>query len=262
VNDLSREHFDAVCVLTINRPKAFNALTAQVVSDLVDAVNKAALDPAVHAVVITGVGDKAFSAGADLKELRTMDLQRAREVMTAGQHAFRDIETAAVPVITAVNGLALGGGFELVLASSFPVLSQNASLGLPEASLGLIPGYGGTQRLPDAIGFRAATHLMLTGARLSAGRAFDLGLTPVPPTAPDELMPTALDIARSISEKGPDAVRAILHAVQVGRDVSLDVGLAVETESAAVAIAGKESTEGITAFLEKRPASFDHSGKR
>ena len=253
---LTTERAGAVTTLTINRPDAFNALNTEVIGTLLEAVTDAEKDPAVRAVVLTGSGEKAFSAGADLKELAGMGPDRAREVMTSGQQAFRTIERSSVPIIAAVNGVALGGGFELALASTFPVLSMKASLGLPESGLGLIPGYGGTQRLPRAVGQRAAAHLMLTGSRLDADRAYALGLTPVPPVAPEELLAAATGIAEKIAAQGPLAVRAILHALEVGRDAPLDAGLGVETGLAALAVAGEESTEGIGAFLERRPAKF------
>ncbi|MEV0366410.1 enoyl-CoA hydratase/isomerase family protein [Nocardia fusca] len=253
---LLRETSGPVTTVTINRPEVFNALDAALIGALVTAVTEAAEDPGVRAVVLTGAGEKAFSAGADLKELARMGPDRARVMMTAGQRALRTLEQLPVPVIAAVNGLALGGGFELVLASTFPVLSTRAALGLPESGLGLIPGYGGTQRLPRAIGARAAAHLMLTGTRLGADRAYELGLTPVPPVAPEQLLPTAVGIAEKIAAQGPHAVRSILHALDVGRDAPLETGLAVETGLAALAVAGDESTEGIGAFLERRPARF------
>lgn len=249
----------SVTTLTINRPEAFNALNSEVIAALLDAVTDAATDPAVRAVVLTGSGVKAFSAGADLKELADMGPERAHQMMSSGQRVFRALQQTRIPIIAAVNGVALGGGFELALASTFPVLSTKASLGLPESGLGLIPGYGGTQRLPRAVGDRVAAHLMLTGSRLDADAAYALGLTPVQPVTPDELLPTATAIAERIAAQGPVAVRAILHALEIGRDAPLDAGLAVETGLAALAIAGSESTEGITAFLERRTASFANS---
>lgn len=246
----------AVTTLTINRPEVHNALNASVVAALLAAVTEAAADPAVRAVVITGSGEKAFSAGADLKELAGMGPDQAHQVLSSGQQAFRALERAPIPTIAAVNGVALGGGFELALACTFPVLSEKASLGLPESGLGLIPGYGGTQRLPRVVGERVATHLMVTGSRLDADRAYQLGLTPVPPVAPADLLSTAIGIAEKIATQGPLAVRAILQAVDTGRDATLDAGLGVETGLAALAVAGAESGEGINAFLERRPAKF------
>ncbi|TCI96393.1 enoyl-CoA hydratase-related protein [Aeromicrobium sp. IC_218] len=246
----------AVTTLTINRPQAYNALDADVLAGLRAAVLAAADDPAVRVVVIDAAGEKAFSAGADLKELSGMGPDEAHATMRAGQQALRDIERAPVPVVAAVQGLALGGGFELALSATFPVLSTRASLGLPETSLGLIPGYGGTQRLPRAVGPRVAAHLMLTGSRLEADRAYALGLTPVPPVAPGELATTVAKIAAAIARQGPDAVRSVLTALESGRDAALDAGLHLETGLAALAVASAESDEGITAFLERRPARF------
>jgi enoyl-CoA hydratase len=250
------EHHGHVTTLTIDRPQVLNALDAEVLQALCDAVLAAADDADVRAVVITGSGEKAFSAGADLKELQGMSSERAHELMRAGQQVMREIERAAIPVIAAVNGLALGGGCELALACTFPVLSTRASLGLPESGLGLIPGYGGTQRLPRAVGARVAAHLMLTGSRLDAQRAYQLGLTPVPPVAPEELAGTAHTIAEKIAAQGPAAVHSILSALESGRDSTLDAGLQLETGLAALAIGGAESDEGIAAFLERRSPSF------
>jgi enoyl-CoA hydratase len=250
----------AVMSVWINRPEMHNALNAAVLAGIRDAVAAASSDPAVRAVVLTGTGEKAFSAGADLKELAGMSSDRAHEVLRSGQEVMRALERAQIPVVAAVNGVALGGGFELVLASTIPVLSEQASLGLPESGLGLIPGYGGTQRLPRAIGAAAAAYLMLTGSRLDAERAFALGLTPVPPVPSAEVFEAASELARRIAAQGPLAVRSILAAVRAGRDAGLDAGLAVETGLAALAVGGAESTEGIAAFLERRPATFKGVG--
>ena len=262
MSDLKIETRGAVVLATIDRPDSYNALDAAVMAGLRAVVKEAESSPHTRAVVVTGAGDKAFSAGADLKELAGMTADRAHETMRAGQRAFRDIEQAEVPVIAAVNGLALGGGFELALAATFPLLSTRAALGLPESGLGLIPGYGGTQRLPRGIGRRVAAHLMLTGHRLDAQRAYDLGLSPLPPIAPEELVETAVGVAETISRQGPLAVRSILQALTRGADADLESGLACETGLAALAIAGEESTEGITAFLEKRPPAFAGSEVR
>ncbi|WP_341716318.1 enoyl-CoA hydratase-related protein [Micromonospora sp. FIMYZ51] len=250
------ERAGSIMTVTINRPEAYNALNAEVLRRLHAAVRDADGDPAIRAVVITGSGEKAFCAGADLKELAGMGADRAHRTLHAGQRVLRDVERAKIPVIAAVNGVALGGGFELVLASTFAVMSTRASLGLPESGLGLMPGYGGTQRLPRVIGAPAAAHLMLTGARLDAQRAYQLGLSPVPPVDPADLMATVSALAEKIAAQGPAAVRAILTALDTGRDAPLDAGLELETGLAALAVAGVESAEGIAAFLERRPPRF------
>ncbi|WP_229052524.1 enoyl-CoA hydratase/isomerase family protein [Aeromicrobium sp. Leaf350] len=251
---VARDKF--VTLVTINRPHAHNALNAEVIEDLRQIVTASAADDTCRAVVITGAGHKAFCAGADLREIADLTPDEAEAYMRAGQAAFREIEQADIPVIAAVNGLALGGGFELILASTFAIVSSRASMGLPEASLGLIPGYGGTQRLPRLIGRQAATHLMLTGDRLSADRAYQLGLSPVPPVAPEDLVAVAIDTARSIAQQGPRAVQAILRSVREGQDVALEAALALESGLAALAIVGDESSEGVDAFLTRRPPKF------
>lgn len=244
-----------VLLATINRIDAHNALNAAVLTGLTEAVDRAGTDPHIRALVITGAGQKAFCAGADLKELSTMGPDAAHATMRRGQDVMARIETAEVPVIAAVNGIALGGGFELALACHFAILSEKASLGLPETSLGLIPGYGGTQRLPRALGDAAAIHLMVTGEKLRAQRAYDLGLTPVPPTAPDEVVDTALATADRIAAQGPVAVASVLRAVRADRAIRPSA-LATETGLAALAVAGDESSEGIAAFLGKRTPNF------
>lgn len=251
--DLLIERNGDVGVLTINRPKVYNALNAKLMRDLADAVVTLGSE-GVGAIVITGTGPKAFSAGADLDELAGLDATEAQRVLGSGQRALAAIEASRVPVIAAVNGLALGGGFELILATTFPVLSEHASMGLPESGLGLIPGYGGTQRLPAAIGKPAAAHVMLTGERLGAQRAYELGLTPVAPVAGEALLDTTLEIARSIAARGPRAHAAILQALATTAPTGS--ALAFETGLAAIATAGAEAAEGVAAFREKRSPDF------
>jgi len=176
--------------------------------------------------------------------------------MAAGQAALRRIEGSRVPVIAAVNGLALGGGFELALACSFMVLSERATLGLPEAGLGLIPGYGGTQRLTRVTGSAVARYVMLTGRRISAAQAYQWGLTPVPPVPTDQLLGTAVGLAAEIAARGPRACASILRLVDLAADQTLDGGLAAETRLAAGAIGSAEGKEGIRAFTERRPPHF------
>lgn len=240
--------------VTINRPQAHNALNREVMRGLRAAVAEAP-SACARVVVVTGAGDKAFCAGADLKELAGLGPHDAHAVLADGQATMRAIERSPVPVIAAVNGLALGGGFELVLASTFSVLAGHATLGLPEAGLGLIPGYGGTQRLARLVGRAVAAHVMVTGARLDAMRAYELGLTPVEPVAGD-VLEAALHLAQGVATKGPEAVRAILAALDLGQDASLDAALAIETGLAALATSGPESAEGVAAFLAKRVAAF------
>jgi enoyl-CoA hydratase len=245
-----------VALVRLDRPRALGALNAEMLGELDRVVADLSTRPSTRVIVVTGTGDKAFSAGADLDELAGLDAAAAHDVLSRGQAVFRHIELCPIPVIAAVNGLALGGGFELVLATTFPVLAEHASLGLPEAGLGLMPGYGGTQRLTRAIGRQAAIHTMLTGSRLSAARAYELGLTPVEPVPGPDLLDATLDWAHRIAERGPRAVRSILAATAAALDQPLDAGLRTESALAAVTTGGAEAAEGIEAFRRKRPAVF------
>ncbi|MGO9823489.1 MAG: enoyl-CoA hydratase/isomerase family protein [Solirubrobacteraceae bacterium] len=249
------EQDDAVAVVTINRPHVYNALNARTLRGIADAVGSLSASGAVGAIVITGAGERAFSAGADLDELAGLDAQQAHGVLGAGQRILAEIEHNPVPVIAAVNGVALGGGFELVLATAFPVLSTRASFGLPESGLGLIPGYGGTQRLPRVVGPAVAAHMMLTGERLLAERAYALGLSPLAPVEPAELLAVATQVAREVAARGPRAHAAILRVLRAGAPGTAE--LALETALAAIATAGAEAAEGIAAFRGRRQASFD-----
>lgn len=248
-----------VALVTINRPAVHNALNREVLTRLAETVRALDAAPSTRAIVLTGAGDRAFSAGADLDELTGLDAVGAMGILSAGQADMAAVAASGTPVIAAVNGLALGGGFELTLACTFPVLSTRASLRLPETGLGLIPGYGGTQRLPRLIGRAAAAHLMLTGGGLSPERAHQLGLSPMEPVAPDELLPTAREIAARIAERGPQATRSVLRALHTGAPAPCDLDL--ESALAASATSSDEAAEGVAAFLEKRPPAFAATAK-
>ncbi len=244
-----------VTLVRLERPDVHNALNADLLDALDTAISRAASGTA-RVIVITGSGERAFSAGADLDELAGLNSTEAHARLTRGQQVMNRVAACPIPVIAAVNGTALGGGFELVLAATFPVLADHAKLGLPEAGLGLIPGYGGTQRLVRAVGPQVATHAMLTGARLTADRAHTLGLTPVPPVPGDELVEAALEIARGLVTRGPGAVEAILSAVRASSDAPTESGLRLESALAALATGSAEAAEGIAAFREKRTPVF------
>ncbi|MGY1828669.1 enoyl-CoA hydratase/isomerase family protein [Blastococcus sp. SYSU DS0541] len=250
-----------VATIRITRPEVHNALNARVLADL-DAVVAALPAEGVRAIVLTGSGHRAFSAGADLDELAGLSGDEAYDVLAAGQAVVGRVERCPVPVIAAVNGLALGGGFELVLACTFPVLADTAELGLPEAGLGLMPGYGGTQRLARRVGQPVAAHTMLTGARIAADRAHALGLTPVPPVPVEEVLATAQELAGRIAARGPRAVRAVLLALRHGGDTPLEAGLAFETALAGLVTGGAEAAEGIAAFKARRAPRFDDAPAR
>lgn len=255
---LDVERAGPVAVLRIVRPEVHNALNARVLAQLDRAL--ADLPGDVRAVVLTGAGTKAFSAGADLDELAGLSAEQAHDVLSAGQEVVARLERSPVPVVAAVNGLALGGGFELVLASTFAVLAEHARLGLPESGLGLIPGYGGTQRLARRVGLPVAAHATLTGERITAERAYALGLTPVPPVPAEELLPRAIELATGIAARGPRAVRAILLALRHGADMPMAAGLALESALAGLATGSSEAAVGIAAFKARTAPEFGDIG--
>lgn len=246
----------SVALITLDRPQVHNALNGALLAELDRHVLALAGDPTTRVIIITGAGSTAFCAGADVHELAGLDVSAAREALLEGQATFSRIERCGVPVIAAVNGLALGGGLELALACSFIVASENASFGLPETALGLMPGYGGTQRLPRLIGRHAALHVMLTGRRLSAHRAFELGLVATDPVAAAELLSSATSLAAMIEGRGPEASRRVIEAVNRGLDAPIDAGLSLEAGLAAETIASAEGREGMAAFQQRRPPRF------
>jgi enoyl-CoA hydratase len=244
----------AVAHVTINRPEARNALNADVFDGLERAVERVAADAAIRVVILSGAGDRAFCAGADLDELRGLSGVEARALLGRGQAVLRRLETLPTPTIAAVRGWAVGGGFELALACSLIVAGTSARFGLPEAGLGLMPGYGGTQRLTRAVGAKAALCTMLTGEPLDAHSAWRLGLLVRPPVEDDEIGPTAAALADQVAAKSASAVGLILEAVAAAEPPH--AGLCHETALAALATSSPDAGEGIAAFLEKRPPAF------
>jgi enoyl-CoA hydratase len=239
---------------TLNRPQAMNALNADLLRRLADAAEQAAADAEVRVVVIQGAGERAFCAGADLDELSGLSTVAAHEHLAGGQAVFRAIEQLGKPVIAAVDGYALGGGLELALACTLIVTATGAKLGLPEVRLGLIPGYGGTQRLPRAIGRQAALRMMLTGERIAAEEAYELGLTAQPPVEPERFAEAVEQLAEELAGNGPLAMRFVLQAVAAGADG--DAALAYESTLAAAALSTDDAAEGVRAFREKRAPLF------
>ena len=249
------ERDGAVAVVTINRPKVLNALNAQTVDDIRRAMLELRQDAEVRAVIVTGAGDKAFVAGADIGELATQDPTRGREMAMRGQHVLDLVEQLGKPTIAALNGFALGGGCELAMACTFRVAADTARLGLPEINLGIIPGYGGTQRLARIIGRSQALELILTGRHVAAAEALALGLvTRVVPAA--TLMDEARALAAELAGKAPLAVRYALEAVTRGLDIPFAQGCALEATLFGLAVATEDMREGTRAFLEKRKPSF------
>ncbi len=245
---------DRVATITIHRPDALNALTATVLAELEQAVADAERDPAVAGVVLTGAGPKSFVAGADIKQFTALDGQSGYRFALAGQAVFNRIEGLTKPVIAAVNGFALGGGCELALACHLRIASETASFGQPEVNLGIIPGYGGTQRLPRIVGHGMALELILTGERIDARRAYEIGL--VNKVVPPE---TLLDEARRLVQLiGSKAPLAIAYALEASRAAQLPLAEGLRQEAALFghACATQDFKEGVEAFLGRRTARF------
>jgi enoyl-CoA hydratase len=251
---LEIEQRDQVAYWTLNRPEAMNALNSGLLDRLAAAADQAKHDPEVRVVVIRGAGGRAFCAGADLDEISGLSAAAARRHLGHGQAVFRSIEMLGKPVIAAVEGWALGGGFELALASSMILATTKAKFGLPEVKLGLIPGYGGTQRLSREIGRQAALRMMLSGAPVPASEAYALGIGAEPPVAAEALTEAVEGLAAELAANGPLAMGLILDAAAGGGES--EVGLAYETALAATALSTADAAEGILAFQEKRPARF------
>lgn len=246
---------DSVGLVHLNRPEKLNALTRRVLAELREVFERIKRERNVRAVILTGVGEKAFSAGTDIAELAEMDVEEARHAARRGQEVCDLIERCTVPVIAAVNGVAAGGGCELALACHIRLASETARFSLPEIKLGVIPGYGGTQRLARATGSGRALEMMLTGAEVSADEALRLGLVNRV-VAHAQLLPEAETLAREISQLAPLAIRACLEAVTRGLSLPLEEGLELEAELFSRLFASEDIREGTRAFLEKRAPEF------
>jgi enoyl-CoA hydratase len=255
LKNLRVEIRDAVLHITIDRPKVLNALNAETLDEIERVFAAARQDDSVRGVIVTGGGEKAFVAGADIGELAKNDALSAKAMSERGQQVFRSIELFPKPVIAAVNGFALGGGCELALACHIRIASEKAQLGLPEVSLGVIPGYGGTQRLARLAGKGKALEMILTGDRITAAEAEKAGLVNRV-VAPEDLIPAAETMMRTIVSRGPLAVRAAIEAVNGGVEMTLAGGESLEATLFAVVCSSEDMREGTQAFLEKRPASF------
>lgn len=253
--NLETAHSDGITTVTVNRPKTLNALNRRTLEELDGLFASLASDDRVKGVVLTGAGDKAFVAGADIRELQGLDAEAGRALSERGQRVFDRIEWLGKPVVAAVNGFALGGGCELALACHLRVAAENASLGTPEVKLGLICGYGGTQRLPRLVGRGAALEILLTGERVSASDALRLGL--VNRVVPqDALLDEATSLLRMMIANGPLALKATLEAVAGGLDRPLAEAQEGEAQLFGELCATEDAREGTGAFLEKRPARF------
>ena len=249
------ENRNKIAFVTVNRPDKLNALNAQAKDELKQVFASIKSDSAVDAVILTGAGEKAFVAGTDIKELTELDRASGQAFSEGGQSVFNLIENLGKPVIAAVNGYALGGGAELALACHIRISSENAKFGQPEVNLGVIPGYGGTQRLARLVGKAKAMEMILTGDPIDAQEALRIGLvSKVVPQS--ELMRAAEEIAQKILAKGQIAVRKAIQAVNASQEKSLTDGLAVEATLFGECCATEDFKEGTRAFLEKRKPVF------
>jgi len=246
---------DGVTTITINRPDKLNALNQATLAELDHVVGTTAQDPSTRVIVITGQGQKAFVAGADIKEINHLSPLKAHQFSQYGQQVMRRIERLDKPVIAMVNGFALGGGLELALACHLRLASDKAQLGLPEVKLGILPGFGGTQRLTRLIGRGQALSMMLTGEPVDAPTAASMGLVNQTVGA-EALLETTMRLAAQLAQSAPAAMAGILEAAVLGEDMDLTSALSLETARFALACASEDMKEGTQAFLDKRAPQF------
>jgi enoyl-CoA hydratase len=246
---------DRIAVITINRPKVLNSLNDETVSELYQCLREISKDGEARVIIITGAGETAFVAGADIGELKQCDALSGYRKSINGHRLLQHIENMEQVVIAAINGFALGGGCELAIACDIRIASENAKLGQPEVNLGLIPGYGGTQRLARLVGRGKAKELIFTGDMIDAQEALRIGL--VEKVVPQsELLKTAREMASKIISKGPLAIKAAKRAINLGLDVDLRSGCEYEASEFSAICASEDKAEGTAAFLEKRKPSF------
>ena len=246
---------DSTAYVTINRPKALNALNLDVIADLKTVFEAIEADDAVTGVILTGEGEKAFVAGADIAQMKDMSALEARAMASAAHSVMNSIEECSKPVIAAVNGFALGGGCELAMACDIRIASETARMGQPEVNLGIIPGFGGTQRLPRLVGKGMAKYLIMTAEMIDAAEAYRIGLVQKV-TAPTELIAECEKILAKINKKGPFAVKLAKKAINNGMEADQKSALNNEIELFGLTFATDEQSEGMAAFLEKRAADF------
>ncbi|UCH64690.1 MAG: enoyl-CoA hydratase/isomerase family protein [Ignavibacterium sp.] len=246
---------DNIATVTINRPEKMNALNAQVMADLDTVFDDLKNNEQVYVIIITGSGEKAFVAGADIKELSNLDMNKAKEFSENGQAVLNKIENFEKPVIAAVNGFALGGGCELALACHIRVVSETTKFGQPEVNLGIIPGYGGTQRLTRLINSGRAMEYALTADMIDANEAYRIGLANKV-YSQSELMEEAKNMAKKISSKGQQAIRLAINAIKNVDQLTLSEGQNLEASLFALCCGTEDFKEGTSAFLEKRKPSF------
>ena len=254
LKNLTVEKDGGIAVVTVNRPDALNAINVETMSEIGEAMLGMGTDSDVRVVIVTGAG-KAFAAGADIAELQKKSGMEARDISQLGQRTFSIIEDLTKPVIAAVNGYALGGGLELAMACDIRIASTRAKMGQPEVTIGTIPGFAGTQRLPRLVGVGRAKEMILTGDPVDAETALSWGLVNKV-VEPDELMDTARALAARIARNGPTALGLAKTCVTRGMSTDVDAGGMHESDAFGLCFGHGEAGEGITAFFEKRPASW------
>ncbi len=246
---------EAVAVITFNRPKALNAINPDVVREMNSALEEIEQDPTIKVLVLTGAGEKAFVAGADISHMVNLTPLQAREFSRAGQEMLFRMEKLPVPVIACVNGFALGGGTEIAMACDFIYAAERAKFGQPEITLGIIPGFGGTQRLSRLVGKAMAKELCMTGMMISAGEAKEIGL--VNRVFPDEaLWDETMKTARKLASMGKVSLKEVKDCIARGYDVDLKDGCYMESDAFGLCLASPDGKEGMSAFLEKRKPAF------
>jgi len=246
---------DGICKIQFNRTKALNALNQALLSEFSDALDTINKNEDIRVLILTGAGEKAFVAGADISELAKFNPLQGRQFSKFGQAAFAKIENLSIPSIAAVNGFALGGGLEVAVSCDFIYASEKAKMGLPEITLGLIPGFGGTQRLARIIGKNMASELIYTGKMISANEAKEIGLVNKV-CSPESLMDEVTKTAQAIASKGKYSLQAAKRVISSGLDVDILTGCKIEADAFGLCFASEDSKEGTSAFLEKRQANF------
>lgn len=254
-NNLLFEKKNDIGIITINRPKALNALNSETLHEIDMLITEISVDPTVKVVIICGAGDKAFIAGADITEMKAMTAMEGRSFAKQGQAVLDKIQNLPQPVIAAINGFALGGGCELAMACSIRIATEKSKFGQPEVMLGVIPGFGGSQRLPRLVGTGNANELLLVGDNINAQEAYRIGLINKLVDA-EKLMSVAIEMAEKIASRAPIAVQLCKEAVNEGMDVDLQTGIALEAEIFGLCFATEDQKEGMNAFVEKRKANF------
>lgn len=253
--NVTMEIKDGIATVTINRPKQLNALNVATIKDLSDVFDEIKKNDEIKGILLTGSGDKAFVAGADIAQMRNFGVREARDFAERGQTTFSKIEDLPKPVIAVVNGYALGGGLELAMSCDIIIASEKARFGQPEVKLGVIPGFGGTQRLVRRVGMHLAKELIFSGEMITAERAAAMNLvnTVYPPA---KVMEKATELLRTILANGPIAISMAKSAINGGADQTISIGFLIERDSFAQCFASEDQKEAMGAFVEKRDAKF------